>query len=111
VDKVKFESYREKLQAMQAELKAAAAEDVEATRPVELDQTRQGRLSRMDAMQAQEMAQAVARRRQESLHRVAGALRRLESGDFGDCFKCGDPIEEKRLAADPTITRCTNCMA
>nr|WP_301288421.1 TraR/DksA C4-type zinc finger protein [Natronospira proteinivora] len=96
---------------MREELKAAAEDDADANRPVELDQTRQGRLSRMDAMQAQQMAQAVARRRRDKLHRVEGALRRLGDDEFGDCFKCGQPIEEKRLAADPTITRCIDCTA
>lgn len=35
---------------------------------------------------------------------------RIESGDFGYCFKCGEPISLKRLDANPTTTRCMNCM-
>jgi DnaK suppressor protein len=77
---------------------------------VELDQARVGRLSRMDAMQAQEMAQATARRREQRLAQVEDALRRMESDDFGICFACGEEIDPRRLALDPTATRCIGCM-
>lgn len=102
--------YRAQLFALRNDLQEAARADDESTRPVELDQTRQGRLSRMDAMQAQQMAQAVVRRREQQLRRVEGALMRIESGDFGYCFKCDEAISRKRLDADPTITRCLECM-
>lgn len=103
-------SYREQLIRLRDQLREEARADDEADRPVELDQTRQGRLSRMDAMQAQQMAQAVVRRREQQLQRVNGALLRIESGDFGYCFKCGEEIACRRLDADPTITRCIDCM-
>ena len=76
----------------------------------ELDQQRMGRLSRMDALQGQQMAQASARRRQEMLTRIEGALRRIETGDFGYCFVCGEDIGEERLRVDPTVTRCIDCV-
>ena len=53
----------------------------DARKPVELDQTTQGRLSRMDAMQYQAMAQATERRRKEGLARIEAAFRRVEEGD------------------------------
>ncbi len=77
---------------------------------VELDQTRVGRLSRMDAMQSQQMALESARRRQNQILKIEGALRRIESGEYGDCFVCGEGIDERRLAADPTSTRCMGCV-
>jgi len=110
MDRKLLEQYEAALMTLRGTLKAEAEADDEATRPVELDQTRQGRLSRMDALQAQQMAQAVVRRRQEKRQRVEGALRRVASGDFGYCFKCDEAIEEARLQADPTITRCVDCM-
>ena len=76
---------------------------------VELDQARQGRLSRMDAMQGQQMALEAARRCEHQLNAIDGALRRIESGDFGFCFVCGDELNEQRLRIDPTITRCLDC--
>jgi len=100
---------RQQLLALRTALQTLAEDSKEDARPVELDQQSVGRLSRMDAMQMQSMAQETARRRQDMLARIEGALRRLDSGDFGRCFLCGEEIASKRLAVDPTITRCLAC--
>lgn len=103
------DDYKQILLLKKSELEAIQADSSQDSRPVELDQAMVGRLSRMDAMQAQAMAQATARRRKEQLQRIAGALRRLESGDFGYCAICGTDIDPKRLRVDPTLTRCIRC--
>ncbi len=77
--------------------------------PVELDQTRVGRLSRMDALQNQAMAQETERRRQQELTRIDSALQRLRNGSYGDCIECGEPIAEKRLDLDPSTLLCIEC--
>lgn len=104
------DDYRQQLLAWREQLIQAAADDDEATQPVELDQPSIGRLSRMDAMQAQQMAQETARRRQQQIQRIDGALRRLETDDFGYCALCEEEIDPRRLHIDPTTTRCLNCM-
>lgn len=109
MDDEQLEQFKQRLLALRAELEATEATSEEATRPVEFDQASVGRLSRMDAMQAQEMAQESARRRQQQLTRIEAALRRIDSGDFGYCFVCGEAIDPRRLAADPTHTRCIRC--
>ncbi len=76
---------------------------------VELDQSRVGRLSRMDAMQAQAMSQESNRRREATLAAIAAALTRIESSVFGKCLACGENINPKRLAVDPTVRRCIEC--
>jgi len=76
---------------------------------VELDQSRVGRLSRMDALQSQAMNKAIAARRQLSLKRVEAALTRLHEDEFGYCLKCGDEIDNKRLEFDPTTLYCLPC--
>ena len=81
----------------------------ETTRPVVLDQASVGRLSRMDAMQAQQMAKEVSRRRQHQLLKIEGALRRIESGEYGYCFVCGEDIGVRRLSIDPSNTHCIEC--
>lgn len=78
-------------------------------KPVELDQTRVGRLSRMDALQGQAMAQETERRRQEELARIDAAMKRVEDGTYGDCVGCGEPIAKKRLALDPSAALCIEC--
>jgi RNA polymerase-binding transcription factor len=80
-----------------------------AGQPVELDQARVGRLSRMDAMQSQQMALEAGRRRQDQLQKIAGTLQRIESGEYGCCFVCGEEIPMRRLMVDPTSTRCIGC--
>lgn len=76
---------------------------------VELDQSRVGRLSRMDAMQLQSMAKAGQARSQQELRRIDAALVRLQRDDFGNCTDCGEPIAEARLDANPTATLCVLC--
>ncbi|MEM7443148.1 MAG: TraR/DksA C4-type zinc finger protein [Pseudomonadota bacterium] len=86
---------------------AHAASDVSG--PVELDQTTQGRLSRMDAMQVQAMAQETERRRRLEIVRIDAALTRLDEDAYGYCVACGELIEPKRLAHDPSVPNCLSC--
>ncbi len=78
-------------------------------KPVKLDQTTQGRLSRIDAMQVQEMALEQERRREVEVHKIEAALQRIEEGEFGYCVTCGEDIEKKRLNFDPATPRCLAC--
>lgn len=79
------------------------------TRTVELDQSRMGRLSRADALQSQAMSLAVKRRRGQELQRVEAALQRIEAGSFGFCARCEEPIEARRLEANPAAVLCIGC--
>jgi DnaK suppressor protein len=81
----------------------------DATAVVELDQTRVGRLSRMDALQGQAMSQERARRRELQLQKIAAALKRIERDDYGYCTECGEDIVFRRLVFDPATTLCINC--
>lgn len=100
---------RESLVLLRGELETVAETARESAQTVELDQQRVGRLSRMDALQAQAMAQESERRRAGQLRGIAGALARLDSGDFGFCQSCDEAINEHRLRFDPTATRCIDC--
>ncbi len=103
------EDMRTKLVALRGELELAAKTGDESSQTVELDQSRVGRLSRMDAMQAQAMAQASGRRREEALRNITASLARIDSGDYGYCRSCEGPIAVKRLEFDPTATLCIDC--
>ncbi len=109
MQKDKTEYWREKLLALQAELIALSDVNKDATNTVELDQSKVGRLSRMDALQGQAMQSALASRRRSDLQQIERALVDLEEGDFGYCNECGDPIPEKRLEINPLVTRCVTC--
>lgn len=84
-------------------------QDSKSVETVELDQTRVGRLSRMDAMQIQQMDLALSRRQQNELAGLKHALKRLEDGEFGECQDCGEEINPRRLEIDPTATLCISC--
>jgi DnaK suppressor protein len=77
--------------------------------PIELDQARVGRLSRMDAMQQQAMAQAAANLASIEQQRIQAALKRMETDEFGYCILCGEEIAEGRLRFDPSIPTCIAC--
>lgn len=101
--------FKEILLAKQQELQAIDALGEEARKAVELDQQSVGRLSRMDAMQGQAMAQAQNRQRKRELTRIEMALTRIENDDYGFCDDCGDPIAKKRLEVDPAAGFCIRC--
>ena len=100
---------RQRLDAKRAELEALSAEAADARATVMLDQQAVGRLSRMDAMQGQAMAEATERRRRLDLQRIEMAERRLSEGVYGFCTECDEEIPDGRLAIDPMAERCVGC--
>ncbi len=76
---------------------------------VELDQTRVGRLSRMDAMRAQAMANETSARRKQKIRQIYAALERLRDGEYGWCEACGEAIAPQRLQIDPSTPMCVQC--
>ena len=76
---------------------------------VELDQSRVGRVSRMDALQQQAMSAAVGLRAQQEHAGIEAALRRIDNGEYGLCVACGEDIVVNRLRANPSVTTCIRC--
>src|SRR5712691_470064 len=52
---------------------------------------------------------ALVQMKSETLNKIDNALTRLEQGDYGYCFDCGEEIAEKRLRALPFAVRCKDC--
>ena len=52
---------------------------------------------------------ALVQMKSETLSKITDALARLEQGDYGYCFDCGEEIAEKRLRALPFAVRCKDC--
>ena len=52
---------------------------------------------------------ALIQMKSETLNKVNDALLRLEQGNYGNCFECGEEIAEKRLRALPFAVRCKDC--
>lgn len=108
-DDIDLPELRRQLQQRLAEIERLDAVNAEDAKPVALDQSRVGRLSRMDAMRAQAMAQATGQRRAADRRRIVSALERLASGDYGYCVRCDEPIPAQRLSFDPAIPTCVDC--
>ena len=101
--------YRAALAAEREALREASAQTGEARKPVTLDQTMVGRLSRMDALQGQAMAAAVEARRHGRMRAIDAALARMAEDEFGWCGDCGGFIGFGRLDSDATAMRCISC--
>ena len=108
-DAIDLAAARSELEALRERVIAAAEQGAEAAQPVELDQQRIGRLSRMDALQGQEMARAAERRRGLELRKIDAALARIDAGDYGWCVRCGEEIAAERLRLDPAVPVCIDC--
>ncbi len=108
-DEASLTALRELLLRQQQELRSLDKTCSDAAKPVELDQTRVGRLSRMDALQGQAMSLELRRRRQADLERIAKALQRMDEGEYGYCEHCGLAIAIKRLEIDPAVDLCIDC--
>jgi len=101
---------RQMLETRLAGLREELARTAAAAAPVELDQTTQGRLSRMDALQQQAMAASLAERLRTEIRKTEAALDRVSAGSYGQCCRCGDEILPARLAADPATPFCAECV-
>ncbi len=102
-------AFHQRLTARQLELVELSRISQGQRDAVELDQSSVGRVSRIDAIQNQEMALANARTRQAEQQRIAAALKRIEAGDYGYCIACGEDIALRRLQSDPSLATCIAC--
>ena len=108
------EAQLEALHADLLELRDSLARTAQATaqlaQTVHLDQTAVGRVSRIDAIQRQQMASAQQRRNALRAKQVQVALKYFDDGDYGGCRSCGEPIGYRRLKARPETVVCVPCM-
>lgn len=80
-----------------------------AARPVKLDQTSVGRLSRIDALQNQQLTKGLQVREAARHALVVEALQRIEEGRYGLCAGCETTIPFQRLQVFPETLRCASC--
>lgn len=80
----------------------------DSAKPVDLNEPI-GRLSRMDAIQHQQMALNAKNQADITLSQIEAALKRIEQNEYGICLKCENDIPEHRLKAKPEAPFCTLC--
>lgn len=61
--------------------------------------------------QLRELDLAEAQRDAGELESIGVALGRMESGEYGVCLDCANPIGHARLTANPHALRCLKCEA
>ena len=100
--------FRKRLETLAKEVGQALNASKDSANVVELD-TAIGRLSRMDAMQNQQMALELRRRQENQLLRIKNALKRMDQDRYGLCGKCKGPIADERLEISPDVVMCVQC--
>lgn len=105
----KFSRFRQRLEQELDELVILRDSSAADRASVQLDQQSVGRISRVDALQNQQIAIAADRQRQAQIARIRRALSNLDQDCFGYCVKCGEEISERRLEADPSAYLCIGC--
>lgn len=108
-DEMDVEHFRARLLQLREEITTLSETRSQSSATVQLDQSSVGRLSRMDALQQQAMAQNGQARAAATLQRIEAALKRCEDGSYGYCFDCDQPIAPRRLEFDPMALRCVQC--
>ena len=103
--------FRDQLLSQQRELKDLLDHAEASTQPVTLDQQSVGRVSRIDAIQQQQMAVANRQQAMNLLKLIAAALARIDDGSYGDCLECGEPIADARLEVQPWAGLCIECQS
>jgi DnaK suppressor protein len=106
-----IEELRTRLITQQHELTELLHNADATTKPVTLDQQSVGRVSRIDAIQQQQMAIANQQQANDVMKRIEQALARIDDGSYGDCLECGEPIAHARLQAQPFAGLCIDCQS
>ncbi|MEH6638434.1 MAG: TraR/DksA C4-type zinc finger protein [Porticoccaceae bacterium] len=111
MDDQQLQGFKQQLSALREELLGHLDLSDAASQVVELDQTVVGRLSRMDAMQQQQMSQASRSQYRQRLVKVERALSVIagDDGIYGCCESCGNQISLERLNISPESLYCLLC--
>lgn len=99
--KLKIQEQLEKIEREIAELEA----NIQPISP----ENSIGRVSRMDAIQNQSVAEAGLRNKKEKRKKLHLALEKVDQDGFGICQQCKQPIQAGRLMYMPESAFCIRC--
>jgi len=103
-----LERYQKKLEELISDIESYLKKSEDSAAAVEPDKGL-GRLSRMEAMQDQQMVLELRRRKKRQLLEVGNAISRIEQNSYGYCIFCTKLISRERLDAFPEVQTCVNC--
>ncbi|NQU60166.1 MAG: TraR/DksA family transcriptional regulator [Rhodospirillales bacterium] len=61
-------------------------------------------------MEDDEVLEGLGQAAMAEIDQISAALKRIETGTYGACTACGNPIGEARLEAVPHATQCMDCL-
>jgi DnaK suppressor protein len=106
-----LEDLRTTLARDQRKLERSMRSTAKTMKPVGLDQTSVGRLSRIDSLQNQGLTRNLQEREQARLGQIVSARQRFEAGTYGRCVACSATIPYERLLVFPEAPTCAGCGA
>jgi len=68
-----------------------------------------GRVSRMDAINNKAISEAGLRQAEDKMQQLKLALSRINEENFGNCRRCGQAIQPRRLVLMPQSPFCVSC--
>ena len=108
MDKRKLKSYRDRLLARRENLFGQVMEAEMTSRERDLEATQDPADMAANAY-TKELLISMSANDRRLLDLIDEALARVESGDYGECVNCGEPVQEKRLDAVPWARYCLRC--
>ena len=103
-----LEELRSELTEERARLAEVLKISKDGAKPVDLDEPI-GRLTRMDAIQQQQMTKANRAGYERKLRQIEAALEALAKDEYGFCRSCEEPVGYRRLKARPETPFCLEC--
>lgn len=103
------EYFKQQLLLKKKVIQLEAEMGTDSAAAVMLDQSSVGRVSRVDALQAQAISVAAQERRAADLRNIEAALIRVKEGEYGYCQNCGVDIAFSRLEINLSTKYCVKC--
>ncbi|HEX8070291.1 MAG TPA: TraR/DksA family transcriptional regulator [Pyrinomonadaceae bacterium] len=108
MDKRKLKSYRDRLLERREGLFRQVTEAEMSSRERDLEATQDPADMAANAY-TKELLISMSANDRRLLALIDEALQRIETGGFGECVNCGEPVQEKRLEAVPWARYCLKC--
>ena len=108
MDKKKMKTYRDRLLERRESLVSQVTAAELSSRERDLEATQDPADMAANAY-TKELLISMSANDRVLLGLIDEALARVESGDYGECVNCGEPIQEKRLNAVPWARYCLRC--